>query len=117
MSVILSTTTTRYPGNRSTPLALAQYTDAHPEASTFAAAIALDALFKKMSFTLIRAHFSKWFVFFIQNVKNGSFDLRMLAALCIIVCVGMFRTPQRISTHCIPDCVITSYQSGSCFSC
>ena len=75
------------------PLALAQYTDAHPEASTFAAAIALDALFKKMSFTLIRAHFSKWFVFFIQNVKNGSFDLRMLAALCIIVCVGMFRRP------------------------
>ncbi len=75
------------------PLGLAQYTSAHPDTSTFAAAIALDNTFRKMSFTLIHANFTDWFIFFVQNIKYGTFDLHMLAALCIIVCVGMIRRP------------------------
>ncbi len=81
--------------------ALSNYMSDHPQASTFVAARALDQTFKEMTITLLRGNFLRWFVFLIQNIKNGAQDLPLLAALCLIVCIGFIRKPQGFPTFAL----------------
>lgn len=75
------------------PLAFTQYIDKHPTATTLETTIALNKTFMEMSAALLRTHFSSWFLLYIQNIKNGARDLPLLAAICLVACVGFLRRP------------------------